>query len=327
MPHKFINEINPGEIVDDVFMVKSPILRTTSRGDFYIAMYLLDKTGQVNSRMWQATEAAYKSIPQPGFLHIKGRSELYKNNLQIVVNNFGVIDRSKVNIADFLPRTERNIKEMFKELKQILSEIENTQLAKIIAEFTNDKPLMDKFCKAPAAIKMHHNYLGGLLEHTLTTMKTAKAIFGIYPNVQPDLVLAGLFLHDLGKTQELSFDMAFEYTDSGQLIGHITQTVIMLEKKVDNLRKNGEHIEQNIVDALSHIILSHHGQYEFGSPKLPATPEAFMVSYLDDMDAKLFQVDKAIDDEDDENNWTQWHRGLQRRIYRKNPEITEQNEQ
>ena len=327
MPHKFISEINPGETVDDIYMVKSPILRSTSRGDLYIAMYLLDKTGQVNSRMWQATEAAYKSIPRPGFIHIKGRSELYKNNLQIVVNNFGVIDRSKVNIEDFLPRTEGDIGKMFEEVKQILSEIKNPQLKKIVDEFLNDKPLMEKFCKAPAAIKMHHSYLGGLLEHTLTTLKSAKAVLGIYPEVQPDLVLAGLFFHDLGKTQELNYDMAFEYTDSGQLIGHITQTIIMLENEVQNLRKQGEQIEQDIVDALEHIILSHHGQYEFGSPKLPATPEAFMVSYLDDMDAKLQQVNKAIEDEDEESNWTQWNRGLERRIYRKNPEITEQGEQ
>jgi 3'-5' exoribonuclease len=229
-----------------------------------------------------------------------------------------------VNIEDFLPQTDKDIEEMFQQVKEILSTIENPDLSALVQEFLNDKPLMEKFCKAPAAVKMHHNYLGGLLEHTLATMQAAKALLVLYPKVQPELVLAGLFLHDLGKTEELNYDMAFEYTDSGQLIGHITKTIITIENKAAVLRQNGNEIDHKIIEALEHIILSHHGQYEFGSPKLPATAEAFMVSYIDDLDAKLYQVDHAIEDEASDSNWTQWHRGLERRIYRKNTEITEQ---
>jgi len=139
----------------------------------------------------------------------------------------------------------------------------------------------------------------------------------LYPQVQVDLVLAGIFLHDIGKTEELTYDMAFSYTDSGQLIGHIVQTMLMLNQKADALAAKGTEIDKPILDALGHIILSHHGQYEFGSPKLPATAEAFMVYYIDDLDAKISQVTAAIENEPGDSNWTAWKNALQTRLYRK----------
>ncbi|GAI73354.1 unnamed protein product, partial [marine sediment metagenome] len=172
-------------------------------------------------------------------------------------------------------------------------------------------------CKAPAAAKLHHNYLGGLLEHTHNTLRIAQAVLPFYPEVQADLVLAGVFLHDMGKTEELTYDMAFSYTDSGQLIGHITQTIIMISKKAESLAEKGTKIDQHILNCIEHIVLTHHGQYEFGSPKLPATAEAFMVNYIDDLDAKINQVTKAIDNETSDSDWTSWQRALETRIYRK----------
>jgi len=145
----------------------------------------------------------------------------------------------------------------------------------------------------------------------------AVAILPLYPQVQADLVLAGIFLHDIGKTEELTYDMAFSYTDSGQLIGHIVQTMLMINQKADALAAKGTEIDKAILDALGHIILSHHGQYEFGSPKLPATAEAFMVYYIDDLDAKVIQVTAAIGKEPGDSNWTAWKNALQTRLYRK----------
>jgi len=176
---------------------------------------------------------------------------------------------------------------------------------------------MQKFCKAPGGVKLHHNYLGGLLEHTHNMLNVALAILPFYPQVQPDLVLAAIFLHDMGKTQELAYDMAFSYTDTGQLIGHITQSFLMINKKADALAQKAAPIDKSVLNALGHIILSHHGQYEFGSPKLPATPEAFMVNYIDDLDAKIGQVTIAIDNELSDSNWTAWQNTLQTRLYRK----------
>ena len=317
MAHKFINKIEPGETIDDIYLVKEPVLRSTTRGDLYIAMFLCDRTGQLNGRMWQATETVYKALPKPGFIHIQGRSELYQNSLQIVVNNVSIVDASKVNLEDFLARTDKDVKQLFEEIKKIIGRVKNPQLKALVEEFLADAELMEKFRNAPAAVKIHHDYLGGLLEHTHNMLRVAVAILPLYPQVQADLVLAGIFLHDIGKTEELSYDMAFTYTNSGQLIGHITQSLLMVNKKADALRAKGVLIEQQILDAIGHIILSHHGEYEFGSPKLPATPEAFMVYYIDDLDAKVSQVTTAIENEPGDADWTAWKNALQTRLYRK----------
>ena len=317
MAHKFINQIEPGQTIDDIYIVKDPILRSTTRGDLYIAMFLSDRTGQLNGRMWQATETIYRSLPKPGFVHIKGRSELYQNNLQIVINNVAVVDPGKIDIDDFLPRTKKDTKQMFEEVKETVGRIENAQLKSLTKAFLDDNELMEKFCNSPGGMKLHHDYIGGLLEHTHNMLRVAVAILPLYPDVQPDLVLAGIFLHDIGKTEELAYDMAFSYTDSGQLIGHISKSLLMINEKADSLRSGGTQIEQAILDAIGHIILSHHGAYEFGSPKLPATAEAFMVYYIDGLDAKINQVTSAIDKEVGDSNWTAWQNSLQTRLYRK----------
>lgn len=317
MSHKFVNEIEPGEVINDIYMVKEPILRSTTKGDLYIAMFLCDRTGQLNGRMWQATEAVYNSLPKPGFVHIDGRSELYQNNLQIVVNNISIIDASKVCIEDFLARTNKDTKQMFEEVKKILEGIKHHRLKALTGEFLADTELMEKFCTAPAATSLHHSYIGGLLEHTYNMLRVAVAILPLYPEVQGDLVLAAILIHDIGKTEELSYDMAFSYTDSGQLIGHIAKSYLLLNRKADALAAKGTKIDETILDALGHIILSHHGKYEFGSPKLPATPEAFMVNYIDDLDAKINQVTSAIDNEPGDSNWTGYRKPLETRLYRK----------
>jgi len=320
MAHKFINEINPGETIDDIYIAKDPILRSTTRGDLYIAMFLQDRTGQVNGRMWQATETIYKALPKPGFVHIQGRSELYQNNLQIIINNVSTVDGSNVSIDDFLAQTDKDTQQMFEDIKKIVSQVKNPQLKALVGAFLADAELMDKFRTAPAAIKMHHNYIGGLLEHTHNMLRVANAILPLYPNIQADMVLAGIFLHDIGKTEELSYDMAFSYTDSGQLIGHISKSLVMINQKADALRSKGTQIDQTVLDAIGHIILSHHGQYDFGSPKLPATAEAFMVYYIDDLDAKMNQVTALIESDMSDSNWTGWNNALQTKLYKKHIE-------
>jgi len=317
MGHKFINKIEPGETINDIYMVKEPILRSTTKGDLYIAMHLCDRTGQLNGRMWQTTEAIYNSLPKPGFVHIQGKSELYQNQLQIIVNNVSVVDAAKVNLEDFLTRTDKDTKQMFEDVKKMVARIKHTQLKALAEEFLADTDLMKKFCTAPGGTQLHHNYLGGLLEHTHNMLQVAIAILPLYPEVQADLVLTSIFLHDIGKTEELAYDMAFSYTDTGQLIGHIVQSLLMVNQKASALTAKGKPIDKPILDSLSHIILSHHGQYEFGSPKLPATPEAFMVNYIDDLDAKINQVTTAIDNEAGDSNWTSYQKPLETKLYRK----------
>jgi len=317
MAHVFINQIQPGQQVNDIYLISQPVLRSTTRGDLYIAMYVSDKTGKLNCRVWQATEELFNSLPKEGFVQIKGRSELYQNTLQIVADQLMSVSAEKVKVDDYLPRTEKNIQQMFEEIIQILAVIKNPFIKALVDEFLKDKELMKKFCTAPAATQNHHSYIGGLLEHTHNMLNVAKAIMPYYPQLQSDLVLAGIFLHDMGKTDELSYDMAFSYTDSGQLIGHIVQTILMVSNKTKVLEKAGLTVDKQILENLEHIILSHHGQYEFGSPKLPMTAEAFLVSLLDNIDAKINQVTERIENEPGETNWTAYVKTLEAKLYRK----------
>ncbi|MFA6186570.1 MAG: HD domain-containing protein [Phycisphaerae bacterium] len=312
MAHLFIDQIQAGQQINDVYLISQAVLRSTTNGKLYIAMFVADKTGKTNGRVWNATEELFKSLPKEGFVQIIGRSELYQNTLQIVADKIASVPSEKINIDDYLPRTPKDIKQMYEETVKILGEIKNPSVKALVDEFIKDKELMKKFCKAPAAMSNHHSYLGGLLEHTHNMLKSAKAILPCYPQLQADLVLAGIFLHDMGKTEELSYEMAFGYTDKGQLIGHIVQTTLMVDQKADAIE-----ISQTILDSIMHIILSHHGEYEFGSPKLPMTAEAYLVNFLDNIDAKMNQIAEKIETDPSQDNWTGFIKALDSKLYRK----------
>ena len=319
MAHLFIKDIKPGMQINETYMVTQPVLRNTTRGDLYIAMFLSDRTGKVNSRMWQATQEIYSKIPSEGFVQIRAKSELYQNAMQLVINDLIVIDADNVDLGDYMPRTEKNVTQMFDELKEMLAPITDPTLKKLITNFLEDTPLMKQFCIAPSAMQMHHAYLGGLLEHTHSMLKVATSILPIYPRIQGDLVLAAVFLHDIAKTTELSYKMGFSYTDPGQLLGHIILGIEMINDKAAALEEKGTTPNQAVIDNLLHIIASHHGCYEFGSPKLPATAEAFMVNYIDDLDAKMNQVTNLIENDPGDSNWTAYQRPLETRLYRNRP--------
>ena len=316
MAHLFVKDIQPGQAVQETYLVSQPVLRHTSRGDLYIAMFLSDKTGKVNSRIWQATEELYQSIPAEGFVRIRGKSEMYQSSLQIVINDLVVVSPDTVSLSDYMPRTDKNVGQMYQRLKDIMATVENPDLKRLVDSFLADPELMKLFCAAPAAMSMHHAYLGGLLEHTLNMLEVAQGIFPLYPKIQKDLVLAAIFLHDIAKTQELSYKICFSYTDTGQLLGHIIQGTQMVTQKADILALDGTPVAPAILDSLLHIIVSHHGQYEFGSPKLPATPEAFMVSYIDNLDAKMNQTAALIENDTAEPHWTSYQKSLETRLYR-----------
>lgn len=317
MGHLFIDELEAGRAVNEVYMVTQPVLRNTTRGDLYIAMFLSDRTGKVNGRMWQATEGLYQQLPTEGFVRVRGKSELYQNAMQIVINDVQVLDAKDVDLSDYMPKTDKDVGEMFGEVQEIMGEIVNGDLKALVGAFLADEDLMRKFCIAPAAMQMHHAYLGGLLEHTHSMLKVAEAVLPLYPKVQSDMVLAAVFLHDIAKTWELSYDTAFSYTDGGQLLGHIVQGITMINEKAAQLADGGQAIGKEVIASLSHVILAHHGQYDFGSPKLPATAEAFMVSYLDNLDAKMNQVVRAVDNDKGNSDWTPWVNSLQTRLYKK----------
>lgn len=316
---RYISDLTGGTIVDSqVFLVGSKDLRTTNNGSLYIHCVLCDKTGQLLGRVWQATQAMYEQIPEGGFIRVRGRVENYKGTLQFIIDGILPVSADTVDLADFMPRTNEDIDAMFERVKEILRSIKNRHLLLLIKQFITDEPLMEKFRQSPAAVQMHHAFIGGLLEHTRNVLELALAVIPRYPQVSLDLVLAGVFLHDLGKTAELVYDTNFAYSNEGQLIGHLVQATIMVEEKVRAVEaETGETFPADIKQALQHIILSHHGQYEFGSPKLPAMPEAIALHHLDNLDAKLNMYLTRIESNNDPGDWTEYVRGLDTKIYKK----------
>ncbi len=320
MARRFINEMQAGERCEDqVFLISSKDLRQTTNGSLYIHAVLADRTGQMLGRIWQASEAIYATIPEGGFLRVKGRTESYKGALQFIIEATRPVDPATVDLADFLPRTEHDVEAMWEKVKAILRQIKDPNVLALIKQFVTDEKLVAALKTAPAATQMHHAYIGGLLEHTLSLLELALVVIPRYPKVSLDLVLAGLFLHDLGKTAELCYDTNFKYTDQGQLIGHIVQSAIWIEQKAAGAAKElGKPFPDEIKWSLQHIVLAHHGTHEFGSPKLPATPEAIAIHHLDNLDAKLNQFMREIENDSDPNSsWTQYQRSLETKIYKK----------
>lgn len=325
--HRFIEQLQPGEqISGDIYLIKQKDLRTTTNGGLYIHAVLTDRTGQLLARIWNATQQQYDSIPEGGFLTVRGRTESYKGNLQFIVDGLRPAEVGSFDLADFIPSTERDIEEMWAEVLGILRTIKNKHLLALIKEFVEDQDIVVKFKRAPAAVQYHHAYIGGLLEHTLNVMNLATRIFGrkddsesMYPEVSRDLVLAGVFLHDIGKTAELNYDTSFSYSSAGQLVGHITQAAIWIDRKIAEVeQKTGKVFPDDIQNVLTHIVLAHHGTYEFGSPRIPACAEAFAVHHLDNIDAKMQMSLQGIrDSKDEESDWTEYLRAIGTRVFKK----------
>ncbi len=319
MSRRFIGDMAPGERIESqTFLIASKDLRTTTQGSLYIHAILADRTGELVARAWSASEEMYEAMPTGGFINVKGRTESYKGNLQFIIEAIRPVETSNVELAEFLPRTKRDVEEMWSRVREILGTIRDPHVAALMQEFLRDEDRVDRFKQAPAAREMHHAYIGGLLEHTLNLLEMASLIIPRYPRVSLDLVLAGLFLHDIGKTAELGFATNFEYTDEGQLLGHLAIGVLWIEEMAQRASKTlGQPFPEKIKWVLQHIVLSHHGRVEFGSPKVPAIPEAIAIHYLDNLDAKLDMSVRVIDaDSDGSRDWTQFHRGLETKLYK-----------
>lgn len=319
-PRRFVNQLQAGETVEDqVFLIDAKDLRTTNNGSLYIHCVLRDRTGQMLARVWQATQPMFDQMPEGGFLRFKGRVENYKGALQFIIDAMRPCDGGSIELSDFMPQTQEDIDVMFEQVKHALRSIKNPHVLRLIKEFVCDEKLMGAFKKAPAAVQMHHAFVGGLLEHTRNVLELALLVVPRYPDVSLDLVLAGVFLHDLGKTAELTYDTSFQYSNRGQLVGHIVQCAIWIEEKIKLVEAETQQpFPADVRDALQHLVLAHHGTYEFGSPKLPAMPEAVAIHYLDNLDAKLQMfLSRIQNDPDPVSEWTEYVRALETKIYKK----------
>lgn len=324
-PRRFIAEMGAPERVAGVFAISNAQIGKTRADKPYLRCIISDKSGEMPGRMWTIDEETFKRLPADGFVYVEGETQPYQGELQLIIQGIDVAEPTAEQLRDLMPVSKRPVDEMFAELSALLDTIKHPAMKALAKAYVDDTFLMDAFKQCPAAKSMHHAYLGGLLEHTLSLMNVANAVCPFYPKINRDIVLMGLFLHDLGKTRELVFDRTFGYSDRGELIGHIVDGAIMLHDKSQQvMREQGIRLPSGAVMVLQHIILSHHGVPEFGAAKIPATPEALMVSMLDNLDAKMAMSLAATrpDREKDvalNGNFTEKQWALDTKLYRPDP--------
>jgi len=308
----FVEMLKAGESVDDIFVARGKQLAHKKDGAPYLTLSLVDRTGDMKAVVWEHVQAISKTFAAGDYVRVKGKVTEYKGTLQLVVRHLEPADPDQVDARDFLPATERDVDQMLDRLIQISQAVQNEHLSRLLAAFFEDPAFVDLFKMAPAAKKMHHAYLGGLLEHTLSIVRLIQAISTHYKGIDTDLLLTGGILHDIGKVHEFSYETHIDYSDAGRLLNHIVIGVEMLEKKIATLHD----FPDELALVLKHLIVSHHGLRDFGSPEPPKTLEAIILNYLDELDAKVTAVRTFIEAEDPDAPWTSYHRVLERFFFK-----------
>jgi 3'-5' exoribonuclease len=318
MARRFVQNLSDGEAVEDVFLITDKQLRANRNGNLYLQLELRDRTGSISARLWNAGEPLVHSFDAGDFLLVKGKVQLFQGALQMILSHVDRIETQKVTLADFLPHTEHDVSRLLERLRSFMLRINDHHLRALAECFLMDEPLVDALCRVPAGIRHHHAYLGGLLEHVVTLLDAADRLLPLYPGLNRDLLITGIFLHDIGKVRELSFGKTFAYTNEGQLLGHLVIGIEMLNEKAAGVPElTGEPFPPELLMRLKHMILSHHGSYEFGSPRLPMTPEAIALHYLDNFDAKVHSFTRDIrEDPNPKSAWTAFSPALQRRLFK-----------
>ncbi len=315
MAKQFISDIKDRDSINSIFLVKDKIMAMAKNGKPYMNLRLMDKSGDIDAKVWDNVEVLDKHFEKDDFVCVKGKASVYLNKMQVVIAEISRVREEDVTLADFLPESPRNIVEMKQELAEVVAAISNPYLKNLMHSFLSDEIFIGLYCSAPAAKGMHHVYLGGLLEHSLALVKLVKAIVPLYGQINEDLLICGALLHDVGKIQEMSFERAFDYTDEGKLIGHITIGIELISDRIRQI----DGFPAELAMLLKHMLLSHHGQYEFGSPKRPKTIEATILNYLDDMDSKINGIRSHIAKENaSASRWTSHHRLYDRYFFKSN---------
>jgi 3'-5' exoribonuclease len=305
--HIWVKSIKEDDQVRGQYLVKVKRMGSTRKGDPFLTIILCDRTGELEAKVWERAEDFSRLFNEGDILEIEGYASSYRGQLQLTLSDLRAVEGIE-EPGLFLEVTTKDVTKMTGELREILRGIEHPQTRALVDRFLGDRHFMSLFKKAPAAKSFHHSYIGGLLEHTLSVCRMARIISDHYPDLDRDLLLAGAFLHDVGKVKELGFGGLIEYTDEGRLLGHLTLGVSMVDEKLSLLPGFPEEISLR----LKHLILSHHGEYVFGSPKRPKFLEAFALHLIDDLDAKMNGLKRFMDRDRQEGNWTEFNRLFER---------------
>jgi len=297
------------KVITSSFVVVSKQVKPKKTGEPYLALTLGDRSGLIEAKMWDNVDDALNAFDQDDYIKVKGLINKYKNRFQLTIHKLRRLGDSEIEFADYLPKTTKDIGELWQTLSGFVESFENHHLKALVQAFMADSEIAEAYRNAPAAKTLHHAYIGGLLDHVVSLFKSCDLIARNYPQVNRDLLLTGAFLHNIGKIQELTYNRSFSYTTRGQLLGHMIIELEMLQEKL----KAFPDFPDELKTLVEHLIISHHGEYEFGSPKLPMFPEALMLHYMDDLDSKMESMRAHFEREAElDNPWTSYNSSLGR---------------
>jgi 3'-5' exoribonuclease len=308
----YINEIKENDQVDSLFLVKEKSSGLTKTGNHYLKVRLGDRSGEMEGRIWTSVEMLSKGFEKDDFVHVKAKAVSFQEHLQLNITHIEKMEERDILYGDFFPMAEKDIENMHQSLIEIIRQVKNPHLHQLLNLFFEDDSFIARFRMAPASKWLHHTYLGGLLEHTLSLTQLVLKIVQHYEGVNLDLLLTASILHDLGKIDELSYHRSFDYSDEGRLLGHIVLGIERVEEKIRQIPD----FPKDLSILLKHLLLSHHGQYNWGSPKRPMTLEAVILHYLDDMDAKINGIQQFLKTQVPEGaKWSTYHRRFEQYFY------------
>jgi 3'-5' exoribonuclease len=310
MKTSFVTDLGTEQTITTYFLVHEKEIRNTREGKQYLRLELGDRSGTIEARMWDQFEAIAKEFGRDDFVKVQARVEIYRNKPQLALQQVRRAKPEEVDLADFLAHTKEDVAKLWVQLLEYADSIASPWLKKLVNGVITDPAIAARYKRAPAAKVMHHAYLGGLLEHVIGLCALAKQVAAHYPELNADLLLTVAILHDVGKLDELCYDRAIGYTTEGQLLGHIVMELETVSKAMDAL----EGFPANLKTVVQHLLISHHGQYEFGSPKLPMIREAMVFHYLDDLDSKMAAVRSALATDSGDDEWSTYSPALGRKF-------------
>jgi 3'-5' exoribonuclease len=312
MSKRFVSELAAGSAIDDVFLLAERNVAHKKDGNPFLNVTLSDRTGQVKGVVWDQVERILAAAAEGDFVHVRAQVGEYRGGLQLVVKDMVGVPAEAVDPADFMATTTRDVAKMMERLREMTGRMEDRHLKALFDAFWADTTFVAALSRAPAAKLMHHAYIGGLLEHTLSMAVLAEMVGGHYSGVDQDMLLAGVILHDVGKTRELEYASRIDYTDEGRLLSHIVIGLSMLDEKL----KQVPDFPDIKAQLLKHMLVSHHGERAFGSPEPPKTIEAVLLNYIDEIDSRVNSIREYVAKDTSDGSWTPYHRLLERHLYK-----------
>jgi len=312
MKSAYVADLKPDTVITSFFLVSDKELRSTRDGKPFLRLELGDRSGTVEARLWENAEDLAATFNRDDIVKVQARVENYRNKLQLAVDKVRRAEPGEVDLADYFPHTSEDVEDLYRRLNAHAAAVSNPWLNRLLASILQDPLIAPRLKRAPAAKVMHHAYLGGLLEHVVSLCDLCRLVAGHYRELDADLLIAGAVLHDIGKLEEFCYERAIYYSTEGQLLGHIILEVEQVSRTMDAIAG----FPAELKTLVKHLLISHHGQYEFGSPKLPMTREALALSFLDDLDSKMGAARAALAAESADEMWSGYVQALGRRFLR-----------